>query len=127
MSEMGVFAVDRGLFDDPDFDPEPFTQREAWLWLIKEAAWKKRKRRISGNIIELERSQLTASIRFMAEAWQWSKSKVARFLDRIAACGMIMKQTGGGCQQLVITICNYARFQRVSLPKDKGVTVAGQS
>jgi len=39
---------------------------------------------------------------------------------------MIMKQTGGGCQQLVITICNYARFQRVSLPKDKGGTVAGQ-
>ena len=127
MTSRGVFAVKRSIFDDPEFEPEPFTQREAWLWLIKEAAWKKRARRISGQIIELERSQLTASIRFMAQAWQWSKSKVARFIERMAARGMIFKEAGKGCQQLVITICDYDAFQRVSLPRDGSGTVAGQS
>ncbi len=38
MSERGVFAVDRGIWDHPMFACEPFTEREAWQWLIAEAA-----------------------------------------------------------------------------------------
>jgi len=30
----GFFAVDRGIFDNPSFAAEPFTQREAWMWLV---------------------------------------------------------------------------------------------
>lgn len=85
MSERGVFAVDRGIFDHSVFAREPFTQREAWIWLIAEAAYKPRTKRSDGKVISLERGQLCHSIRFMAEAWQWSKSRVDRFLDVL--CG----------------------------------------
>jgi hypothetical protein len=42
----GTFNVARGVFDHPVFAPEPFTEREAWLWLIAEAQWKPVRKRV---------------------------------------------------------------------------------
>lgn len=115
MSERGVFAIDRGIWDHPMFADEPFTEREAWAWLIGEASFKPRARNIGGKIVRLERGQLAASVRFMAERWQWSKSRVDRFLKRLKTETMIGTDAGTGL--LVITINNYSKFQRVSLPE----------
>lgn len=135
MSELGVFAVDRGIFDHPLFDEgRPFSRREAWLWLVAEAAWKPRPTRVSGQIIELKRGQLAHSVRFMAAAWGWSKSAVDRFLGRLKTETMIGTDGGTGCG--VITICNYDEYQRVGLPnrdserdanRDSSGTAAGQT
>lgn len=133
MSERGVFAVDRGIWDHPMFADEPFTEREAWSWLIGEASFKARLRNIGGKVVQLERGQLAASVRFMAERWKWSKSRVDRFLKRLKTETMIGTDSGTG--MLVITVCNYDRYQRVSLPeggndrdaqRDTDGTVAGQ-
>jgi hypothetical protein len=133
MSERGVFAVDRGIWDHPMFADEPFTEREVWSWLIGEASLKARTRNIGGKIVHLERGQLAASVRFMAKRWKWSKSRVDRFLKRLKTEAMIGTDSGTGL--LVITICNYDRYQRVSLPerdnerdalRDTDRTAAGQ-
>lgn len=135
MTELGVFAVDRGVFTHPLFaDGNPLSRREAWLWLLSEAAWKSRGRDIGGQIVPLQRGQLAHSVRFMGEAWGWPKSKVARFLDRLKTETMIGTETGTGFT--VITICNYDAYQRVSLPdrdskrdtdRDSSGTAAGQT
>lgn len=114
MSERGVFAMDRGWFCHPVFADEPYTEREAWAWLISEAAWKARTRRIGDFIINLERGQVAASLRFMADAWKWHYSKVKRFLDKLKTETMIETDVKHGVS--VITIRNYNKFQRVSLP-----------
>jgi hypothetical protein len=114
MSERGVFAVDRGIFNHPVFADEPLTEREAWQWLIAEAAWRERAKRVGSVVVKLKRGQLAASVRFMAEAWGWSKSRVGRFLDRLKIETMVSTDNGTGV--LVITICNYDKYQRVSLP-----------
>jgi hypothetical protein len=124
MSERGVFALDRGWFDHPAFAREPFTEREAWAWLISEAAWKPHKRRADGKVIEIGRGQLCHALRFMADAWGWSKSRVDRFLDRLEKQDMIERQSG--TRTPVITLCNYDKFQRVSLPeRDNTGTTSG--
>lgn len=115
MSERGVFAVDRGIWTDPDFAEEPFTEREAFLWLVSEAAWKAYKKRADGKVVDLERGQLCHSVRFMAEAWQWSKSRVDRFLARLENRDIISRDSG--TRTPVLTICKYDCFQRVSLPE----------
>lgn len=115
MSERGVFAVDRGVWEhDVLASDEPFTKREAWMWLISEAAWKPHKRRILGQAIQLKRGQLVGSVRYLAEKWKWSKSTVHRFLDVLKNETMIGTEIGTGV--LVITICNYDEYQKVSLP-----------
>jgi hypothetical protein len=114
LSERGVFAVDRGIWDHPSFANEPLTEREAWQWLISEAAFKPRKKRVGNSVFDLARGQLACSIRFMAEAWQWKKDKVARFLKRIEIETMIATQPRHDAT--IITICKYDIYQRVSLP-----------
>jgi hypothetical protein len=116
MSERGVFAVDRGLFDHPSFAKEDFTEREAWIWLIKEAAWKGRTVRVGRAIIDLERGQLAASMRFMAKRWGWSEARVRRFLNRLENDALIAVLSDALATR--ITICKYNEYQRVSLPRD---------
>jgi hypothetical protein len=116
VSERGVFAVDRGVWDHPSFANEPFTQREAWIWLIGEAAFKVRTKRIGSVTVELARAQVAASTRFMADKWGWSESRVRRFLKRLEADAMIDIATDAGVT--VLTIRNYNKYQRVSLPSD---------
>lgn len=116
MSERGVFALDRGVWDHPSFDDEPLTQREAWFWLIGEASYKERVRRIGTVTVELQRGQVAASLRFLAAKWQWSEPRVRRFLNRLKTDAMIDATADAGIT--VITICNYNKYQRVSLPSD---------
>ena len=71
----GVFAVDRGIFDHQIFADEPLTEREAWLWIIGEAAWKPKRVRTPHGMIQLERGQLAHSQRFLADKWQWDRSR----------------------------------------------------
>ena len=73
-NDRGVFCISRRLFDsgDPFFGGEPFTRREAWQWLIAEAAWKPRRVRVStgrgDTFIELDRGQLSHSRSYMQKA-----------------------------------------------------------
>jgi hypothetical protein len=125
MSPRGVFAVDRGVWDHPLFASRvPLSRREAWLWLISEASWKSRVKRVGPASIELMRGELAHSIRFIAEAWGWPKSNVARFLRLLKSETMINTETVHGVS--VVTICKYDEYQRVSLPDwDSCGTTAG--
>jgi len=106
---MGVFAVDRGVFDHPFFAAEPYSEREAWIWLVGCAVWKTSRVRVKDTMFSLERGQCAFSLRFMAEKWKWSKDKVARFLKRLKTETMI--ETQARRDATIITICNYNEYQ----------------
>lgn len=134
MSERGTFAVDRGIFGHPLFAGcKPYSRREAWLWMLSEAGWKDRQRDLGGQLVTLRRGEFAASVRYMAEAWGWSRSAVGRFLDRLKSEKMVRSKTGtqSGTASLVVSICNYDAFQwsggagRDS-DRDSSGTVAGQ-
>lgn len=116
----GTFKVSRRIWSHPDFAPSPYSEREAFLWIVSEASWKARRVRAGRITVDLDRGQLCASIRFMAEAWIWSKSKVDRYLKRLERLDMIRTESGTG--QLVLTVCNYDEYQG---DRDTSGTVAG--
>jgi hypothetical protein len=70
MSERGVFAVDRGIFDHSVFAREPFTQREAWIWLGFEPTTRLNKRRF-------------------ATAWGWPVRNVMPFINKMVGAGFL--------------------------------------
>jgi hypothetical protein len=109
MAEQGTFSVARGVFDHPVFAREPFTEREAWLWLIAEAQWKPVRKRVGRVIIALQRGQLAHAVRFMAQRWCWPRMRVHRFLQRLSAEKMIRYESGTLAGR--ITICNYEDYQ----------------
>src|SRR3954467_12922054 len=109
MSGKGFFQVDRGVWSHPVFAPDPFTEREAWLWLIARAAWKPNGVRVGQLFVRVERGQLAVSTRYLAEAWQWGKCSVARFLAKLIDARMIDARHGR--DTTVITLCNYEKYQ----------------
>jgi hypothetical protein len=109
MGDRGVFAVHRGLFGHPFFKREPLTEREAWTWMIGEAAWKATRVRINRATFSVERGQLVHAMRYLASRWQWSEPRVRRFLARLKREGMI--DTLAHADATLITICKYDDYQ----------------
>lgn len=105
----GTINISRDLWDDEAFADEPFSEREAWIWMVAEASWKARKKRG----VDLERGQLCHSVRFLAEAWGWSKSRVHRYLKRLEKRKMTRSKSGtaSGTGKFVITLCKYDDYQ----------------
>lgn len=116
MKRRGLIQIDRGLMSHPVFQEEPFTEREAWIWMLMEASFEARRVRVLHNVISLERGQFAASLRFMAERFQWKKDRVSRFLKRIVKEGMIETATETG--ETVISICNYEVYQDFELYRE---------
>ena len=108
----GRYLMQRGWQEHPVFPHEPFTAREAWEWLIAEAFWKDGRTRAGQFVVDLLRGQLCASVRFLAKRWQWTHSRVERFLNRLKTEAMIETRCETGIS--IITICNYDKFQILS-------------
>jgi DNA-binding transcriptional MocR family regulator len=124
----GWIVLARGWRDDEVFDEcGPLSEREAWVWLLEKAAWKKcHRRNAKGERITVERGQFHTSLRNLSTAFGWGKNKVARYLDKLADYGLIGTVAGqSGC---MITICNYSKYQdQRDSPSAENGTVAGQS
>jgi hypothetical protein len=115
MRNAGTINVARSIFEHPVFkDGKPYSQREAWLWLIANAAWRPMQVMVrngrSQELVSLDRGQMTYSRAFLRAAWSWTSEKMVRtFLARLRQEGMLDLQTGQ--LQTVITVCNYSHFQ----------------
>lgn len=91
------------------FGEAPYSDREAWCWMIEEAAYEPTIVPVNGEPVTLQRGQFSASIRFMAEKFQWSKDRVTRFMNRLTKWEMVSTDTSTG--QNLVTICNYSKYQ----------------
>ncbi len=60
MSFRGYIKLYRAIFTHEFFREEPFSEREAFIWMICEAAWKQRSRRVGQFYAQLERGELLA-------------------------------------------------------------------
>lgn len=120
MSQRGYIHLGRAVFDHPIFAPEPFTEREAWMWLICEAAWKPKRIRAPHGMVTVERGQVAHSQRFLATKWRWDRSRVRRFLALLESEEMVTQLRPSfdpaSTQQKAhettqLTICNYDKYQ----------------
>lgn len=106
---MSWYLMKRGWMDHPAFKNEPFTQREAWEWLIANTLYTDAAINITGNPVPLRRGQLSYSNRYLAKAWAWDMGRVRRTLQHFEKWNLITTQIEAG--QTVITVCNYDKYQ----------------
>src|SRR5687768_14873431 len=104
--------VSRSIFEHELFATEPFDKRSAWLWLIAEAAWERRRVNLRrGFMVDVDRGEVAASMRFMAKAWKWKDHhRVGRFLALLEQEGMIKTRDTGDIS--VVAIVKYDLYQR---------------
>lgn len=120
-------AVCVDTFDHEMFSGEPFSRRDAWLWLIANAAWKDRRVNHKGKMIEMKRGQVLAGRSFLAETWGWSEKQVRNFLGQCMAESMIEKGQSNGHWANVVTICNYDAYQNSSESEGQSKGQSGAS
>lgn len=113
----GWFLMHRGWADNPIFAKAEFCPRMAWLWLIENACWEPKRVRIAGKTILLARGQLSYSRSYLSEAWGWTESRVARFVNALQTDQMIDRTSEQG--QMVISICNYDKYQDAKKISDR--------
>lgn len=128
----GFVLVHRQLLENPAFR----TQGEAmaFAWLILRASWKPAEVRYKGHVIQLKRGQLALSVRDFAGHFDRSKDWANRFLSRLRERAMIATDSGSGV--LIITLCNYDKYQAegeycevggATAPRQKRDTTATQN
>jgi len=114
----GYIKLHRGWRNNEIFDGE-YSRADAWVWLIENACWKPARVKIKGGYKTIERGGMTFSVRFMADKWGWSKSRVDRFIAELRSEGMIVTRSkigtsaghNAGQGQSILTICNYDKYQ----------------
>lgn len=124
----GWIAVDRGLFDDPDFPREPMSEREAWIWIIAQAAWKDTRHRVGSALVDVPRGSFFATLREMQSVWMWgSNHRVRDFLNRLENQKKITRKTGAKNTRTKaqITVCNYETNQHVGRKENANAGAAG--
>lgn len=105
----GFYLMHRGWQENPVFRNEEYSKRDAFVWLIEEAAYRPTRIHAATGSLDLKRGQLSHSLRFMAKAWRWDEAKVRRFLASLVKAEIIDAATDAG--QTVVTICNYDKYQ----------------
>lgn len=109
----GWFKVHRGWMQSPDFQAEPFTEREAFLWSIEQAAHSPHIQFFNGVEIAVERGEFATSSRKMAAAFQWGDKRTRLFIARMQRRGKWAQRAAqqGAHIATILTVCNYGRFQ----------------
>ena len=110
----GWVLLHRSVWESRDFKPEPFSEREAFIWSISQAAHAPHKQWFNGVRIAVNRGEFATSTRKLAAIFKWSEKRVRSFIGRM--------ETGGNWTHhsphlsphhaTIISICNYARFQK---------------
>jgi len=113
--------VQTSIFDHELFQAEPLTEREAWLWLISNAAWKTTRHRVGTDMHEVPAGSLFVTLRKLQTAWKWkSDYRVRSFLKLLEKEEMIVSETNTGKTQ--ITICNYSHYQEAERTDNASAT-----
>ncbi len=113
--------VQTSIFDHELFQAEPLTEREAWLWLIANAAWKATRHRVGSDMHEVPAGSLFVTLRQLQTAWKWkSDYRVRSFLKLLEREGMTVSEPNAGKTQ--ITICNYSHYQEAERTENASAT-----
>ena len=120
----GYFLIYRSLLElDHHLAEGVACPRFAWVDLIGLATHVQFDKSVKLNLIRLERGEFLASLRYLANRWEWSKNRVARFLHVLEVRGQVgtVRETLGGT---VYRIVNYDAYQK---PWDSQGTAEGQA
>jgi hypothetical protein len=117
--------VQTSIFEHELFAAAELSQREAWLWLIANVAWKETRHRIGNDVQDVPVGSMFITLRALQSAWRWGSDKRVRtFLSMLENERMIETKTDAGKTQ--ITVCNYSRYQDGGRTEDASRTQAGR-
>lgn len=112
----GWFLMPRKWMKWSCFKPEPFTEREAYVWSMEKAAFKPHPQWFNGSQYHVNRGEFVTSQHGMAQEFDWTEKKVRNFTDRMVVHGFWAKRGAykGKTAPTIIIVCNYEEYQHPS-------------
>jgi hypothetical protein len=100
----GFIPIRRSLFDHFLFEEHRvFSRFEAWLDLIQMASFTdENKKIIGGKLIERNRGEVVASLRYLMNRWNWSMSKVCDYLELLRSQQMVVVTKENGVTKILL-------------------------
>jgi hypothetical protein len=120
----GWIKIHRKLSENPLWQCEPFTRGQAWIDLILLTNHEGNFFYKRGVKIDVKRGQCGWSELALSKRWQWSRSKVRKFLKELEKEQQIIQQKSNVTQ--IITVINYEKYQEKGQQKDTKRTPKGQ-
>lgn len=117
----GFITLERRIFSDPFFAPEPMSEREAFIWMLCQASWEDTTHRVGTQVYACPRGSFFATLREMQGAFMWNSDKRVRtFLKSLENGRTIGRTTVGpkNARKTHVTICKYDDFQLDGRTKD---------
>ena len=94
---------------------EPFDKRSAWIDLILTANHQDKKINFNGQLMTVKRGEMITSTHLLSDRWQWSRTKISRFLSDLECDGMI--STKKTTHYTLIKLEKYDIYQYSKEPK----------
>jgi hypothetical protein len=118
VSTAGYIKLSRKFVQDDWWEPgRPRTKAEAWIDLLFLARFAPGPKVVGSHVVALERGELLASLRYLADRWGWSTKRVTAFLTQGANLSRISnsRETPVGT---VYAIVNYERYNPIGLAEE---------
>ena len=106
----GWISIHRKIFDNDIWGCEPFSRGQAWIDLLLLANYKDSYFYVRGVKVDVLRGQVGISESKLSARWQWSRTKLRKFLNDLEKEQQIIQQKNNVTQ--VITLVNYDEYQK---------------
>lgn len=115
----GWFAMNRAMFDHPIFAGKP-DRVGIWAWMIARAAYRDTRQDANGKTIDVKRGQILTSYRQMSRGTGAGVQVCRTLIDKLKGENAVKLNLTHG--RLLITICNYEKYQQPNTPTNTGLT-----
>lgn len=106
----GWFSLERDIFKHDFFKREPFTEREAWIWIISKAVWEDTTFDISGVNHPIPRGSFVTTLSELEATWTWSSTRIRNYLKKLVDQHMIKHEVF--TRKTLLSVCNYDLYQK---------------
>ncbi|WP_217971478.1 DnaD domain-containing protein [Staphylococcus xylosus] len=106
----GWIKVHRSIREHWLYEEErKFSRFEAWIDILLMVNHKQNKKMIEGELTTINRGQRITSMRKLANKWNWSTSKLNKFLNTLERDGMVKVEKN--TKYTMLTVLNYDNYQ----------------
>jgi hypothetical protein len=85
-----------------------YSKCEAWLDLIQMARIEQSKVIVNNKVIELQRGETCASVRYLAKRWSWGEQKVRTYMKNLVDFSMVTQRQHSG--ETVVSLVKYSAY-----------------
>lgn len=118
---MSFIMLDRKFFKHPLWlEDREYSRAEAWLDLVRMAAWKPNRELVGGHMIEVPVGSIIASERFLGKRWRWGRQKCRSYLKLLEGEKMIERKETQG--QTIVSLLKYDTYNNPALANNPPIT-----